>query len=203
MPSSPIPPNARSGAERAAMRHDQSRGEQGSAPPGPTASPPMGSASPTPAHPRASRPLRLAWRADLIHLISIPVTNTSVNPARSTGPALFAGDTSLNQLVAALRGADSGGLDRRIHLRRVRGVRPDRQHCERPDNCNATLADVPSATPRSQSIGPSGAAEQGQRRLVDRNGVQPADRCRTRPAHRLVCASTSNVGDAAHARPGQ
>lgn len=34
----------------------------------------------------------------LIHLISIPVTNTSVNPARSTGPALFAGDWALSQL---------------------------------------------------------------------------------------------------------
>jgi aquaporin Z len=34
----------------------------------------------------------------LIHLISIPVTNTSVNPARSTGPALFAGSWALGQL---------------------------------------------------------------------------------------------------------
>ena len=34
----------------------------------------------------------------LIHLISIPVTNTSVNPARSTGPALFVGDWAMGQL---------------------------------------------------------------------------------------------------------
>ncbi len=34
----------------------------------------------------------------LIHLISIPVTNTSVNPARSTGPALFVGVWSVKQL---------------------------------------------------------------------------------------------------------
>ena len=34
----------------------------------------------------------------LIHLISIPVTNTSVNPARSTGPALFVGDWAIDQL---------------------------------------------------------------------------------------------------------
>jgi len=34
----------------------------------------------------------------LIHLVSIPVTNTSVNPARSTGPALFVGDWALGQL---------------------------------------------------------------------------------------------------------
>src|SRR5664280_1507214 len=50
----------------------------------------------------------------LIHLISIPVTNTSVNPARSTGPALFAGDTSLNQLwllfVAPIAGALIAGF---------------------------------------------------------------------------------------------
>jgi aquaporin Z len=45
----------------------------------------------------------------LIHLISIPVTNTSVNPARSTGPALFVGDWALGQLwlfwVAPIAGA--------------------------------------------------------------------------------------------------
>ena len=45
----------------------------------------------------------------LIHLISIPVTNTSVNPARSTSQALFAGDWALGQLwlfwVAPIVGA--------------------------------------------------------------------------------------------------
>jgi aquaporin Z len=50
----------------------------------------------------------------LIHLISIPVTNTSVNPARSTGPALFAGGEYISQLwlfwVAPLIGAVIGGL---------------------------------------------------------------------------------------------
>jgi aquaporin Z len=49
----------------------------------------------------------------LIHLISIPVTNTSVNPARSTGPALFVGGWALAQLwlfwVAPLAGAIAGG----------------------------------------------------------------------------------------------
>lgn len=34
----------------------------------------------------------------LIHLVSIPVTNTSVNPARSIGPALFAGGDAISQL---------------------------------------------------------------------------------------------------------
>ncbi len=50
----------------------------------------------------------------LIHLISIPVTNTSVNPARSTGVALFVGDWALGQLwlfwVAPIIGALLGGL---------------------------------------------------------------------------------------------
>lgn len=50
----------------------------------------------------------------LIHLISIPVTNTSVNPARSTGPALFAGAAALQQLwlfwLAPLVGGALGGF---------------------------------------------------------------------------------------------
>jgi aquaporin Z len=50
----------------------------------------------------------------LIHLISIPVTNTSVNPARSTGPAVFVGGWALQQLwlfwVAPIAGAALGGL---------------------------------------------------------------------------------------------
>ena len=48
----------------------------------------------------------------LIHLVSIPVTNTSVNPARSTGPALFVGGWALAQLwlfwVAPIVGAVLG-----------------------------------------------------------------------------------------------
>jgi aquaporin Z len=50
----------------------------------------------------------------LIHLISIPVTNTSVNPARSTGPAIFVGGWALSQLwlfwVAPIIGAAIAGL---------------------------------------------------------------------------------------------
>jgi aquaporin Z len=50
----------------------------------------------------------------LIHLISIPVTNTSVNPARSTGPAIFVGDWAVAQLwlfwLAPILGAAVGGL---------------------------------------------------------------------------------------------
>lgn len=54
----------------------------------------------------------------LIHLISIPVTNTSVNPARSTGPALFAGGEYIGQLwlfwVAPILGAMAAGLFARV-----------------------------------------------------------------------------------------
>jgi aquaporin Z len=50
----------------------------------------------------------------LIHLVGIPISNTSVNPARSTGPALFAGGWALAQLwmfwVAPLVGGALGGI---------------------------------------------------------------------------------------------
>jgi aquaporin Z len=58
-------------------------------------------------------PLAIGLGLTLIHLVSIPVTNTSVNPARSTGPALFAGGWALGQLwlfwVAPLLGGALGG----------------------------------------------------------------------------------------------
>jgi aquaporin Z len=56
----------------------------------------------------------------LIHLVSIPVTNTSVNPARSTGPALFVGSWALEQLwlfwVAPIAGALLAGWVSRVLL---------------------------------------------------------------------------------------
>jgi aquaporin Z len=58
-------------------------------------------------------PLAIGLCLTLIHLISIPVTNTSVNPARSTGPALVVGGWALQQLwlfwVAPIAGAVLGG----------------------------------------------------------------------------------------------
>jgi aquaporin Z len=63
--------------------------------------------------PAGFAPLAIGLALTLIHLISIPVTNTSVNPARSTGPALFVGGWALSQLwlfwVAPLVGAVLGG----------------------------------------------------------------------------------------------
>lgn len=66
------------------------------------------------AAPAGFAPIAIGLGLTLIHLISIPVTNTSVNPARSTGPALFAGGPYIEQLwlfwLAPLVGAVLGGL---------------------------------------------------------------------------------------------
>jgi aquaporin Z len=48
--------------------------------------------------PAGLAPIAIGLCLTLIHLISIPVTNTSVNPARSTGPALFVGGAAVDQL---------------------------------------------------------------------------------------------------------
>jgi len=48
--------------------------------------------------PAGFAPIAIGLALTLIHLVSIPVTNTSVNPARSTGPALFVGGWALHQL---------------------------------------------------------------------------------------------------------
>jgi len=48
--------------------------------------------------PKGFAPIAIGLCLTLIHLISIPVSNTSVNPARSTGPALFVGDWAVSQL---------------------------------------------------------------------------------------------------------
>lgn len=64
--------------------------------------------------PAGLAPIAIGLALTLIHLISIPVTNTSVNPARSTGPALMVGGWALAQLwmfwVAPLLGAVVGGV---------------------------------------------------------------------------------------------
>ena len=64
--------------------------------------------------PAGFAPVAIGLCLTLIHLVSIPVTNTSVNPARSTGPALFVGGWALAQLwmfwVAPIVGGALGGL---------------------------------------------------------------------------------------------
>jgi aquaporin Z len=67
--------------------------------------------------PSGFAPIPIGLALTLIHLVSIPVTNTSVNPARSTGPAIFVGGWALQQLwmfwvAPILGGAAAGLLDR-------------------------------------------------------------------------------------------
>ncbi|WP_145570820.1 aquaporin Z [Yersinia bercovieri] len=68
--------------------------------------------------PAAAAPLAIGLCLTLIHLISIPVDNTSVNPARSTGVAIFAGGVALQQLwvfwLAPLVGGALGGAIYRV-----------------------------------------------------------------------------------------
>jgi len=64
--------------------------------------------------PQGFAPIAIGLGLTLIHLISIPVTNTSVNPARSTGVAIFQGDWAISQLwlfwLAPIVGAILAGL---------------------------------------------------------------------------------------------
>jgi aquaporin Z len=64
--------------------------------------------------PAGFAPIAIGLALTLIHLVSIPVTNTSVNPARSTGPALIVGDWAIGQLwlfwVAPIAGALLAGV---------------------------------------------------------------------------------------------
>jgi len=68
--------------------------------------------------PQGFAPIAIGLCLTLIHLISIPVTNTSVNPARSTGVALFQGSWAIEQLwlfwAAPIAGAIIGALIYRI-----------------------------------------------------------------------------------------
>jgi aquaporin Z len=64
--------------------------------------------------PKGFAPIAIGLALTLIHLVSIPITNTSVNPARSTGPAIFVGGWALAQLwlfwVAPILGALVAGF---------------------------------------------------------------------------------------------
>jgi len=68
--------------------------------------------------PAGFAPIAIGLGLTLIHLVSIPVTNTSVNPARSTGQAIFAGSWAVGQLwmfwVAPIIGAIIAGLVNRV-----------------------------------------------------------------------------------------
>jgi len=86
--------------------------------------------------PAGFAPIAIGLALTLIHLISIPVTNTSVNPARSTGPALLVGAAALQQLwmfwAAPLLGGVIGGIIYRMLFAEsaerpnIEGDEPDR-----------------------------------------------------------------------------
>jgi aquaporin Z len=79
--------------------------------------------------PKGFAPIAIGLALTLIHLISIPVTNTSVNPARSTGPALIVGGLALQQLwlfwVAPLLGGLVGGAGYRLFFTATAPALPD------------------------------------------------------------------------------
>ena len=84
--------------------------------------------------PAGLAPLAIGLALTLIHLISIPVDNTSVNPARSLAPALFVGGWALSQLWVFIVFPIVGGVDRRSRLPvRARGPgSPPRDKVEGP-----------------------------------------------------------------------
>jgi aquaporin Z len=75
--------------------------------------------------PTGTAPVAIGLVLTLIHLISIPVTNTSVNPARSTGPALFAGGDYIVQLWLFWLAPIVGGVIGALLFRVVLGDRAD------------------------------------------------------------------------------
>jgi aquaporin Z len=78
--------------------------------------------------PQALAGVAIGLALTLIHLVSIPVTNTSVNPARSTGPAIFVGGWAIRQLwlfwLAPIVGAAIAGVSYRFLAEERRVVEP-------------------------------------------------------------------------------
>jgi aquaporin Z len=97
-------------------------------------------------------PIAIGLGLTLIHLISIPVTNTSVNPARSTGPALFSGGTAILQLwmfwVAPIAGAVVAGIVHRWLSAEAAADEADRR-----------VAEERAASVRGEPLAPSTARE--------------------------------------------
>lgn len=100
--------------------------------------------------PSGFAPIAIGLALTLIHLISIPITNTSVNPARSTGPALFAGGWAIGQLwlfwVAPLIGGALGGVLYNWLLPAKAEMRP------------AITGDQDMAVAQTVPVGPPGAS---------------------------------------------
>ena len=95
-------------------------------------------------------PIAIGLGLTLIHLISIPVTNTSVNPARSTGPALFVGGVALHQLwlfwVAPIVGAALAGITYRF-LTGSTGAETLAGEAQSISLATTTIGDVTSSRP--------------------------------------------------------
>lgn len=95
-------------------------------------------------------PIAIGLGLTLIHLISIPVTNTSVNPARSLGPALVLGGVALHQVwlfwVAPLLGAALAGISYRW-LTGNTGTEPVAAVAQRISLATTTIGDVTTSTP--------------------------------------------------------
>ena len=95
-------------------------------------------------------PLAIGLGLTLIHLVSIPVTNTSVNPARSLGPALLVGGVALRQVwlfwVAPLLGAALAGLTYRL-LTGSQGTEPVASVAQRVSTATSTIGEVTTSTP--------------------------------------------------------
>ena len=104
--------------------------------------------------PAGFAPIAIGLGLTLIHLISIPVTNTSVNPARSTGPAVVVGGVALAQLwmfwAAPLAGGVLGGLLHRWLSTEEALDTADRTAAERAASASAAeaLAPSPAREPR-------------------------------------------------------
>jgi aquaporin Z len=99
-------------------------------------------------------PIAIGLGLTLIHLISIPVTNTSVNPARSTGPAIVLGGLALQQLwlfwVAPMVGAAAAGLLHRWLSTEAATDSADRRAAIRAaaESAAEALAPAPAREPR-------------------------------------------------------
>lgn len=95
-------------------------------------------------------PIAIGLGLTLIHLVSIPVTNTSVNPARSLGPALILGGVALQQVwlfwLAPLLGAALAGASYRW-LTGSEGTEPIATVAQRISRATTTIGDVTTSTP--------------------------------------------------------
>jgi aquaporin Z len=101
--------------------------------------------------PKGMGPLAIGLCLTLIHLISIPVTNTSVNPARSTGPALFVGGWALAQLwlfwVAPLIGAAIAGVGYRFIVGDS-GSEPVAEEAQASGAADVSIGEMAATRPR-------------------------------------------------------